>query len=106
MNFPFTKYSTIYYIISGLLILASVVSLAVFGLKFGIEFTGGSNMEIDFINQRPSNEAIQKQLADFNLGDSDSRSGPGSQVECQNRNSRGRRAGARNERPRSRIVGS
>ncbi len=68
MNFPFTKYSTVYYIISGLLIIAAVVSLFVFGLKFGIEFTGGSNMEVDFQN-RPANEAIQKSLADLKLGE-------------------------------------
>ncbi len=69
MNFPFTKYSTIYYIFSGILIMAAIASLAIFGLKFGIEFTGGSNMEINFTQNRPSNEEISKKLADLNLGD-------------------------------------
>ena len=46
MNFPFTKYSKFYYIFSGMLIIGAVVSFAVFGLKFGIEFTGGSAIEI------------------------------------------------------------
>lgn len=69
MNFSFTKYSTIYYIFSGILIIAAVASLIIFGLKFGIEFTGGSNMEIDFLNTRPSNEEISKSLSSFNLGD-------------------------------------
>lgn len=53
--FSFTKYSTIYYIFSGILIAASIVSLILFGLKFGIEFTGGSNMEIEFLDQRSNN---------------------------------------------------
>jgi len=69
MTFNFTKYSTVYYIISGILILASIVSLFMFGLKFGIEFAGGSNMEIQFTSARPSNEAIQGALKSFNLGD-------------------------------------
>lgn len=69
MGFPFTKYSTIYYIFSGILIAASIASLVLFGLKFGIEFTGGSNMEIEFLDQRLSNDEISKQLSDFNLGE-------------------------------------
>jgi preprotein translocase subunit SecF len=69
MTFNFTKYSSIYYIISGILIVASLASLLVYGLKFGIEFAGGSNMEIQFQDQRPSNEAIQNALKSFNLGE-------------------------------------
>ena len=69
MQFNFTKYSIFYYIISGILIVAAIVSLSMFGLKFGIEFVGGSNMQVEFKNQRPSNEAIQSALKIFNLGD-------------------------------------
>lgn len=69
MQFNFTKYSKIYYIISGILIIASVVSLSVYGLKFGIEFAGGSNMQVEFTNTRPSNEQIQNTLKNFSLGD-------------------------------------
>lgn len=70
MNFPFTKFSKLYYIFSGILIIVSVVSLMVFGLRFGIEFTGGSNMEVEFVTGgRPSNEAISNSLAEFNLGE-------------------------------------
>lgn len=68
MQFNFTKYSTFYYIISGLLIVAAVVSLSMFGLKFGIEFVGGSNMQVDF-QKRPTNEAIQTALKSFSLGE-------------------------------------
>jgi len=67
--FAFTKYSTIYYIISGVLIVTAVTSLIVFGLKFGIEFTGGSTMKVAFSNIRPGNEEISKSLLTFNLGD-------------------------------------
>lgn len=67
--FSFTKYSKIYYAFSGILIIGAIASLIVFGLKFGIEFTGGSNMEVDFTQKRPSNEEISKSLSEFNLGD-------------------------------------
>jgi len=69
MQVNFTKYSTFYYIFSGILIIAAIVSLSMFGLKFGIEFMGGSNMEVDFQKATPSNEAIQGALKDFNLGE-------------------------------------
>ena len=69
MQFNFTKYSVLYYVISGVLIVATIVSLSMFGLKFGIEFVGGSNMEVQFQNQRPSNEAVQGALKSFNLGE-------------------------------------
>src|SRR5438093_5146273 len=67
--FKFTKYSKVYYIFSGILIIVAIASLVFFGLKFGIEFTGGTNMEVEFTNQRPTNEQISKQLQSFNLGD-------------------------------------
>ncbi len=67
--FAFTKYSKFYYIFSGILIIGAIASLIVFGLKFGIEFTGGSTMEVDFTQQRPTNEVISKDLAEFNLGE-------------------------------------
>ena len=69
MQFNFTKYSAIYYIISGVLIIATIISLSMFGLKFGIEFVGGSSMQVEFQNQRPSNEVIQNALKSFNLGE-------------------------------------
>lgn len=69
MQFNFTKYSKFYYIFSGILIVASIVFLFMYGLKFGIEFAGGSNMEIQFQQERASNEAIKEALKSFDLGD-------------------------------------
>jgi preprotein translocase subunit SecF len=48
MNFNFIKYSPVYYIVSAILIVASVACISMYGLKFGIDFEGGSNMEIQF----------------------------------------------------------
>ena len=69
MNFPFIKYSIVYYILFGILVIGSILALLMFGLKFGIEFTGGSTMEVNFIDKRPVNEEISKTLSDFNLGE-------------------------------------
>lgn len=69
MTIPFIKYSKVYYIFSGLLILGSIVSIFIFGLKSGIEFTGGSIIELSFQNERPSSEIIQQNLSEFNLGE-------------------------------------
>jgi len=69
MQINFTKYSAVYYIISGILIAGAIVSLSVFGLKFGIEFAGGSNMQVDFSEGRPANEAIRDALKTFSLGE-------------------------------------
>lgn len=69
MNFQFTKYSKLYYALSGILIIVSIASLIMFGLKFGIEFTGGSNMQLEFASQRPSNEVITQAVSEFKLGE-------------------------------------
>lgn len=66
--FNFVKYSKIYYIFSGLLLLGAVYSLFAFGLKFGIDFTGGSILEVNF-ETRPENVVIQEKLKDFNLAE-------------------------------------
>lgn len=44
--FNIIKHRKIYYIFSGILIILSAVSLVIYGLNFGIEFKGGSLMEI------------------------------------------------------------
>src|SRR4030042_4383598 len=67
MNIPFIKYRKAYYLFSGILILGSIIALALFGLKPGIDFTGGSILEIEFQNNRPPSQEVQEKLADLNL---------------------------------------
>jgi preprotein translocase subunit SecF len=69
MEIRFTRYSKFYYVFSGILMAAALVSLFLFGLKFGIEFTGGSLLEAEFRQERPSPDAIQEKLADLDLGE-------------------------------------
>ncbi len=49
--------------------LASIAALIIFGLKFGIEFTGGSKMELQFSQSRPSNEEISQAVSTLDLGE-------------------------------------
>lgn len=46
MKFPIVKYRKIWYTISGAIVIVSVLATAMYGLKFGIDFTGGSLLEI------------------------------------------------------------
>ena len=63
------KYRKIYFFISLILFLGSLLSLLVFGLKLGIDFTGGSLMEIEFLQERLSNQEIQEKLNDPSFGE-------------------------------------
>lgn len=65
---PFLKYKKIYYVFSGILFLAAIASLLVFGLNFGIDFLGGTLLEVDF-EQRPENSVILEKLKELNLGE-------------------------------------
>jgi preprotein translocase subunit SecF len=67
MNIPFLKYSKIYFIFSGILVLASLVSLLIFGLNLGIDFTGGSILEANFLQERPANQEIREKLAELDF---------------------------------------
>ncbi len=54
--------------ISGILVAASLVALALWGLNLGIDFTGGSLLEVKFLNNRPDIVAVQEKLSDLDLG--------------------------------------
>ena len=69
MNINFLKYKKIYFIFSATLILASLGFLIVFGLKPGIDFTGGSILEIEYKTERPSNQEIKETLSGLDLGE-------------------------------------
>lgn len=62
------KYRKIWYTISGLLLAASIFSIFYFGLKLGIDFTGGSLLEIEYQASRPENSIIQDKLSALNFG--------------------------------------
>lgn len=59
-----TKYT---YTFSIILTLLSLLSLFVWGLKFGIDFTGGTLMEIKFPSAAPANSVLETELSEFEL---------------------------------------
>jgi preprotein translocase subunit SecF len=69
MAINFIKYNKFYLLFSGFFIVLGIFSLLIFGLKYSIDFTGGSILEIEYQNNRVSNQEIQNKLSDFNLGE-------------------------------------
>ena len=57
------KNRRIFYIFSGILILASLVSLAVWGLQVGIDFKGGSVIEVSYTETKPAADLIEKNIS-------------------------------------------
>jgi len=56
----------LFFVISSLLSIASILALIFWGLNFGIEFTGGSLMELKFEN-RPAIQEIKDLIEDVNV---------------------------------------
>lgn len=53
--------------ISTLAVVASIVALFTWGLNFGIDFSGGSLLEVEFTNYQPSISEVQDSLKDVGL---------------------------------------
>ena len=66
MNIIGHKY--IFLSISGTLVLGSLIVLLLWGLKLGIDFKGGSLLEIEYAGVRPSADDVRKMLQPFELG--------------------------------------
>ncbi len=65
MKLHVMKYRKLSYIVSGIVILLSVVSLLVRGLNYGIDFSGGIAMEVKPVVQNYGIEQMRDALADF-----------------------------------------
>lgn len=57
----------IWFAISGIMVVLSIISLSIWGLALGIDFTGGSLVELKFNQERPSNQVVEKALAPLQL---------------------------------------
>lgn len=57
------KNRIVFYIISALLVVASLVSLLVWGLELGIDFKGGSVIEIRYTETRPEASLVEKNIS-------------------------------------------
>jgi len=56
--------------ISGLLVALAIFSMSYFGLNFGIDFVGGSLLEIKYENERPSPVDLQSIIESVGIGSS------------------------------------
>lgn len=63
------KHKKIFVIISVFLVIFSIASISIFGLKLGIDFKGGSLSEVEFKSDRPEQSVIEKELAPLSLGE-------------------------------------
>jgi len=63
------KHRKVFFLISALLVAASIIVLVVWGLNLGIDFTGGSLMELEFKQSRPSNQEIKDTVSVLELGE-------------------------------------
>jgi preprotein translocase subunit SecF len=62
------KYKSTYLAVAGILFTASVGALVLFGLKLGLDFTGGTLIEVSFAKERPAVDEMQAALAPLALG--------------------------------------
>ncbi len=69
MEINFIKHRKIFFFISGVMVLGSIVALLLFGLRWGIDFVGGSIIEIEYDNNRPAVQEIKSTLENIGLED-------------------------------------
>ncbi len=62
------KYRKIFFAISGIIVAASIGAIAIFGLNFGIEFTGGDIAKVVY-EQRPAKSVIADKIQTFDIGE-------------------------------------
>ncbi len=63
-------YRKIFYALSAILVVGSLVLVAVHGLTYSIDFTGGSIIELEYKDARPDRSQVIGALAPFQLGES------------------------------------
>ena len=63
------KYKKIFIIISAVLVTLSITSMIVFGLNLGIDFKGGSLLEVEYTNIRPEQKVVEDSIKQLALGE-------------------------------------
>ena len=62
------KNKKIFVIISSILVTLSILAMILYGLNFGIDFKGGSLLEVEYSNSRPDSKVVEDQLDVLNIG--------------------------------------
>jgi preprotein translocase subunit SecF len=63
------KFKKLFLGLSILFVVLSIVSISVFGLKLGIDFKGGSSLDLNYPVARPDIEEVKNSLVNFGFGD-------------------------------------
>jgi len=63
------KYYKFWFVVSGILLVAGIASLIVFGMELGIDFKGGTLTQIQFTEQQPSSTQVLDLLKSNNFND-------------------------------------
>ena len=58
----------VFFLISGLLVITSIIALITYGFKLGTDFTGGTIMEVEYLDSRPAIGQIKSKIEALNLG--------------------------------------
>ena len=63
------KYKKIFVIISTVLVLASIFAVSFSGLKMGIDFKGGSLLEVSYKTTRPEQSVVESEIKALSIGE-------------------------------------
>lgn len=63
------KYKKIFVSISAILVSLSIASIIVFGLNFGIDFKGGSLLEVEYTTVRPEQKIVEDSIKSLSIGE-------------------------------------
>lgn len=63
------KYRKIFFVLTALFVAFSIFSISYYGFNFGIDFKGGSILEVSYSADRPSSEVVREKLNTLELGD-------------------------------------
>ncbi len=61
------KHRGIFFTLSALLVAGSIFAMSFYGFNFGIDFTGGSVLEVQYINNRPDIETVKGEVSTAGL---------------------------------------
>lgn len=63
------KYKKIFVLISCILVLLSIISIAIFGFKLGIDFKGGALTEVTYTGALPDQNTISQEVKSLSFGE-------------------------------------
>ncbi|OGG81662.1 protein-export membrane protein SecF [Candidatus Kaiserbacteria bacterium RIFCSPLOWO2_02_FULL_56_11] len=63
------RHRTLFFILTGLVLVAALGSIIAFGLPLGLDFKGGSLMQVAYFDGRPDLETIKAQVATVPVGE-------------------------------------